>query len=152
PFSHLFQHRISEAVTALIEPSGKFLKKYGEDFELIFYMSAKRDLRENEIRGPTVFKKAKDVEFTVFLPFDVIMRHSDAPRQALLFLMKGVCDVLDRLEIDKARLLDEQTSIIEGICSDPTTLAEPSWDEAQNKTIIRNLFKAFFDKNQPARG
>jgi hypothetical protein len=149
PFSHLFQRRLSEALTALVEPSAMFLKKYGEDFELIFYMSAKRGLFENEIRGPTVFKKAKDVEYKVFLPFDLIMRYDDAPRHAVMFLLKGVCEVLERLEIDKTRLIGQQESIIEGICSDPTMLAEPNWDEEQNKTPVREVFKAFFDKNQP---
>src|SRR5262245_29585433 len=146
PFSHHFQHRISEAVTALVEPSAKFIQKYGKDFDLIFNVSAKQGFQDNEVRGPSVFRKTKDVEYTVFLPFDVIIRHADAPRHALRFLLRGVCAVFDRLEIDKARLLDQQESLIEGICSDPTMLAEPSWDEEQNKTPSRILFQAFFDK------
>jgi hypothetical protein len=148
PFSHHFQHRLSEAVTTLVIPSVKYLKKYGEDFELIFYMSAKRGPQDNEIRGPTVFKKAKDVEYTVFLPFDVISRDGDAPRHCLRFLLKGICDVLDKLEIDKTRLLDRQDAIIEGICCDPTMLAAPSWFELGNNTPIRTLFTEFFEKNQ----
>src|SRR5262249_34269143 len=126
PFSHLFQRRLSREVTALVEPSSKFLKKYGSDFKLIFNVSAKQGLQDNEIRGPSVFRRTKDVEYTVFLAFDVIMRHADAPRHALRFLLKGVCDVFDRLEIDTTRLLDEQEALIEGICSDPTMLAEPA--------------------------
>lgn len=147
PFSYLFQHRISDEVEALVEPSTKFLKKYGADFKLIFNVSAKPGLRDNEIRGPAVYRKTKDVEFTIFLPFDVIMRHADAPRRAVRFLLKGVCDVLDRLEIDKTKLLEKQESIIEGVCSDPTMLAEPAWDEARHPTPGRAIFKAFFDKN-----
>lgn len=149
PFSHQFQRWISEEMTALVEPSAKFLKKYGSDFELIFNVSAKKDLQDNEIRGPSVFRKTKDVEYTLFLPFDIIMRYADAPRHALRFLFRGVCDVFDKLEIDKASLLDKQDFLIQGICSDPTMLAEPAWDEAENPTPGRELFKAFFDKNRP---
>jgi len=148
PFSHQFQRRLSDEVTALAKPSALFIEQYGMDFELMFRVSAKRILQDNELRGPTVFKKTKDVEYTVFLPFDVIMRHADAPRQAVMFLLNGVCDVFDKLEIDKARLLDQRESIIEGICSDPTMLADPSWNETENKTPVRTVFAAFFEKNQ----
>lgn len=147
PFSVHFQRRMSKELTSLVEPSPRFIETYGADFELMFRISAKHDLDDNEIRGPSVFKKDKDVEFTVFLPFDVIMAHADAPKHALLFLLKGVCDVFDMLEIDKAKLLDRQRSLIDAICSDPTMLAEPSWNEAENKTPVRTLFTAFFGKN-----
>ena len=144
PFSHLFQRHLSAEVTALVEPSAKFIEQYGVDFELMFNVSAKRRLPDNGIRGPTVFKKTKDVEYTVFLPFDVIIPHADAPRRALRFLLKGVGDVFDKLEIDKIRLLEQQDAIIEGICADATMLAAPHWSGAPNKTW--SLFKTFFDK------
>jgi hypothetical protein len=150
PFSHLFQRRLSAEVTALVEPSSTFLKKYGSDFELIFRISAKQGLKDNEIKGPTVFRKAKDVEYSIFLPFDVINRNADAPKRALSFLLKGVCKVFDMLEIDKTRLFNKQQSLIEGICSDPTMLEEPSWNKELNETLARTLFEAFFDKNKRA--
>lgn len=146
PFSHFFQRRFSEEVTELAEASAKFLKIYGRDFELMFRISAKQSLEDNEIKGPSVFRKTKDVEYTVFLPFNTVMRHADAPRQALRFLLKGVYSVFDELEIDKARLLAKEESIIENVCSDPTMLAAPSWDDAQNKTFVRSVFQAFFDQ------
>ena len=144
PFSHHFQRRLSQEVTALVKPSANFLKNYGEDFELMFRISAKKALHDNEIRGPTVFRKTKDVEYTLFLPFTVIMRHADAPKVALTFLLKGVCDVFDLLEIDKTKLIEKQASLIDGICSDPTMLAEPSWDPDENKLPQRRVFTTFF--------
>lgn len=148
PFSHLFQHRLSREVTALVEPSAEFQKRHGADFDLVFNVSAKQKIRDNEIRGPAVYKKDKNVEFTVFLPFDVIMRQSHAPRVALEFLLKGVGDALDKLEIDKSRLLETQGLVIAGICADPTMLEEPSWNEAENKTRVRRVFTAFFQKHR----
>ena len=76
PFSYHFQRRLSEQVTSLVMPSARFLAKYGDDYKLIFNVSAKQVIQVNEIRGPTVFKKTKDVEYTAFLPFDVIRASS----------------------------------------------------------------------------
>lgn len=147
PFSHHFQKRFSREVTALSSPSAKFIQKYGEESELTFNVSAKRGLQDNELRGPTVFRKTKDVEYTVFLPFDVIMAHVDAPRHALLFLLKGVCKVFDLLEIDKSRLIEQQESLIDGICSDSMMLAEPSGNKEANQTQVRRIFTQFFEQN-----
>lgn len=146
PFSCQFQRRISEEITVLVESPINFVNRYGNAFDLLFYVSAKKTLRDNEIRGPGVSKKNKHVEYTIFLPYDVIICHYDAPKVALRYLLKGVCDVFDLLEIEKAKLLEKQESLINGICSDPTMLAEPSWDEAQNKTEVRAVFKAYFEK------
>ena len=122
PFSHHLQRRLSQEITALVEPSAKFINEYGLDFELMFRISAKEALKESEIRGPTVFNKTKDVEYTVFLPFTVIMRHADAPKHALRYLLKAVCDVFDTLEINKTELIKQQQSLIDHICADPTML------------------------------
>jgi hypothetical protein len=144
PFSVHFQRLLTREVTALVQPSGRFIETYGDVSELIFNISAKHQLEDNDIRGPTVFKKPKNVEFTVFLPFDIIMTHADAPKHAVLFLLKGVCDALDILKIDKSRLLDKKQWLIDAICSDPTMLDRPSWNDAENKTPVRVSFTAFF--------
>src|SRR5687767_1993286 len=91
PWNYRFQTYISEEVTSLVEPGPWFSAKYGDDWELIFNISARwspnedgtergEELTESaqaklaryrsftpeprrvEIRGPTVFKKDKDVE------------------------------------------------------------------------------------------
>ncbi len=87
PFSVHFQRRMTEVVTSLVVPSAKFLSKYGDDYDLIFNVSAKRGLQENEIRGPGIYRRTKDVEYSVFLPFDVIMASSDIYRTALEILV-----------------------------------------------------------------
>jgi hypothetical protein len=124
PFSHHFQGRLSEEITALAEPSAEFIKKYGSDFDLIFNVSAKNTIQDNEIRGPTVFRKTKDVEYTVFLPFDVISRNPEVSKSALKYLLSGVCSVFKLLGIDTTQLVERQESMIENICSDPTMFAE----------------------------
>jgi hypothetical protein len=150
PLSHLFQRRLSSDVTSLVAPSARFIKRYGEDFDLTFNVSTKRGLDDNEIKGPTVFKKTRDVEFTIFLPFDVITRHADAPIHFMSYLLRGVCVVFDRLEIDTAKLLESQQAIVAGICSDPTMLVDPSRYQPGREPIGWILFSAFFEKRRGA--
>jgi hypothetical protein len=146
PFSHLWQGRLSKSVSALAKPSPAFTKKFGKDFELKFWVSAKKTTRGNEIRGPGVYKKTKDVEYTVFLPFDVIMRDRDPPRSAMVFLLQGVCEVFERLEMETAKLTEKQDSLIQGICSDASMLAAPSWDPEDKEMPVRKVFEASFDR------
>jgi hypothetical protein len=119
-FSWHFQRFLSKETTALVVPSAKFVEAYGSDFELMFRISAKKGIQDNEIRGPTVFRKAKDVEYTVFLPFDVITHEPEVSKSALRFLLRGVCSVFKSLDIDTAMVLEKQESLIEQICSDTT--------------------------------
>jgi hypothetical protein len=69
PFSHKFQKLISEEVTKNTSPSAYFKNLYGGDWDLIFRISAKQEIDNLEIRGPTKFKKDCDVEYTLFLPY-----------------------------------------------------------------------------------
>ncbi len=151
PLSHLFQRRLTAEVTALVVPSTAFIERYGEDFDLIFYVSAKQCIPDNEINGPAVYRKAKDVEYTIFLPFDVITRHADAPKHFLRFLIKGICDVFETLEIGTGRLLEKQELLIDEICSDPTMLEDPSRRGGQPETPGTAEFRAFFEKKSGAK-
>lgn len=120
PFSFLFQRRLSEEVSALVSPSAKFSQQYGADWELMFRISAKRSIPDSEICGPSVFKKGKDVEFTVFLPFDVIQAAVSSSQSAIEFLLEAVCSVLTSLGFDATRLQERQSSLAESLSADPT--------------------------------
>ena len=122
PFTHRFQLHLSKAMSDLVAPSPAFVERYGSDYDLMFRISARKGLPDAEVLGPTVFRKARDVEYTVFLPFDVITRSSDVPRTALRYLLHSVCSVFEALDIDSSKIVGRQESIIEGICSDPTML------------------------------
>ena len=118
PFSIAFQQRLSGEVTRSIAPSDYFTNEYGQDWSLIFRISAKRNLLQNEVRGPTIFAKEKHVEFSIFLPFDEISADSDWAGTALHHLMEGVISILERLKIDSATLKIERARLIREICSD----------------------------------
>jgi hypothetical protein len=119
PFSYVFQNFLGTKVTELIKPSSKFIKRYAEDYSLIFRISAKKELTANEIRGATVYKKDKDVEFSIFLPYTPIIQNEDPNREALKYLFDGIYEVLEKYEINISMLKSEQDKIIDKIMSSP---------------------------------
>lgn len=120
PFSHLFQIHLGKELTKRITPSDAFVNLYGEDFDLIFRMSAKADLKQPEIKEPTVFKKDKDVEISIFLTFDKPeSKGPDLYRRVLSQFIDQVVIVLMRLEIDAVQLIHDSDKIVEIIVTDP---------------------------------
>ncbi len=120
PFGHLFQQRIHRELTQATVPSQLFLDKYGDNYTLIFRMSAKFSIAENEIRGPTNYKKSKQVEYSIFLPYDRIASEKEPNKSALLHLFQGIRSVLEKLEIDTAEIERRETNWIAEFCSEPT--------------------------------
>ena len=68
--SYCFQSFLGDELSGRVDLSKQFIEKYGEDYELMFRVSAKSSLAEPEVKGPTVFKDDKDIEYSIFLPFD----------------------------------------------------------------------------------
>jgi hypothetical protein len=126
PFSHVMQGWLERELSALASPSPSFVKKYGPGYNLVIYMSAKRGLTESEIKGPAVFKKMMDVEYTLFLPFDRIVEQGDMYRAALGRVCDGVRSIFARAGIDAPRFdASKQAQIIEQICAAPDMLDGP---------------------------
>jgi hypothetical protein len=119
PFSHLFQSFLGTKITELVEPSPKFIKLHGEDYCLGIRISAKKELAVNEIKGATIYKKDKDIEFTIFLPYTFIMQNTEPNREALKYLFEGIYEVLGKYEINVSMLKSEQNMIIDKIMSSP---------------------------------
>ena len=120
PFSHHFQLHLSQELTKRVEPSALFINTYGEDFSLMFRMSAKAELTLPEIKGPAVYRKDKDVEFSIFLTYDKQKKQGPTEyRQALRELMDQIIIVLERLEIDTSKLRLDAHALIESICTTP---------------------------------
>ncbi len=119
PFSHHFQRLLSETFSQLATPTEAFTKRFGADFELMVRISARRNLSENEIKGPTVFKRDKDVEYTLFLPYSVIVASPPVCQTAVRFVLAGAAGVMDLAGItisDPERRLE---GISEIACSNP---------------------------------
>lgn len=125
PFSDRMQAWLSKKLSSAAKASAEFEKKHGPGFNLIVRVSAKPQIQDNRIAGPTIFKKDKDVEFTLFLPFDVIMAAQDGCRVAAEYLLSGIRSVFQKAGIDPVKLDEQRASIIEHICSDPAMLTMP---------------------------
>ena len=124
PFSHHFQIWISEELTKRIRPSTKFINAYSDDYNLIFNLSAKSKILEPEIKGPTVFKDDKDVEFTIFLPYEIFeLPEKDEYEQPLILLFSCIVQVLQSLGMDVSRLERDAASLIKQARSDPSMIA-----------------------------
>jgi hypothetical protein len=125
PFSHLMQIWVSEELSSVADDCAEFQKKYGREFELIVRISADTQIADNVLKGPTVFRKAKDVEYSVFLPIDIIVKAPGGCRVAMEFLMAGIRSVFQKVGIDPTKLDERKAVIIDHVCSDPIMLKQP---------------------------
>lgn len=123
-FSHQFQKFLSSRVSELLYASEKFLKLHDKDYTIIFRISAKKELATNEIKGATIYKRDKDIEFTIFLPYTPIMQEPEPNKSALENLFQGIYEVLGKYEIDTSKLEAEQEKIIDKIISSPEMFEE----------------------------
>ena len=116
PFSHVFQQYLSKNITELTESSEQFDKEYGNDWDIMFRISAKKELDKVEIKGPTVFKKTKDVEYTIFLPFVNIDLKSNKYSLAIENIIDSVCSILVDLNFSTTKIRNTKAQLINEIC------------------------------------
>ncbi|GIW81417.1 MAG: hypothetical protein KatS3mg105_3224 [Gemmatales bacterium] len=122
PFTHRFQQFISKEITQRSRATGKFVSKYGEDFDLIFNMSAMSSIKKVEIKGPTVFKRDKDVEYTIFLPWHSNEHDSNSLRTVVHLLISGIIHVFGEWGIDSTTLSDDADALVERVINDPSMI------------------------------
>jgi hypothetical protein len=122
-FTHVFQRRMQEILSNLVRPSGEFSRRYGSDFAVVFNLSAQTGISVPRIVGPAVYRKTKDVEYTIFLPHDGSDANQldDYTKQIRDFLA-GVIDVLERLKLDAAPVKEKTDDIVREISSDPAMI------------------------------
>lgn len=122
PFSQRMQVWVGEQVSALAVPRAEFISRYGIDFSLGVRISARRNSKQADVLGPTVFKKSKDVEYTLMLPYDLIMSTPDGCRLAIELIIDGVSEICTRANIDCPGLHTAKGRIVEEVCSNPAML------------------------------
>jgi hypothetical protein len=125
PISQHMQIWLGDRLSALATPTPEFLRKYGADFTLIVRVSARSNCANNQIKGPTVFKNSKDVEYTLFLPYDAIIADEGGCRTAMRFLLNGIQEVFTLAHILAEGFEEKKASIVEVVCSDPAMLKKP---------------------------
>lgn len=118
-FSHQFQIFLSKKISGLLCASEKFLKLHDEDYSIIFRISAKKELAINEIKGATIYKKDKDIEFTIFMPYSVIIKTENPKKTALQYLFLGIYEALSKYDIDIHKIVAKENEIITYILASP---------------------------------
>ena len=116
PLSIHVRRYLSDQNPSLVEPSAEFVSKYGIDFDLIVRISYMPKTTENKIKGPSVSKNDKDIEYVIFLPFSEIIRGPRNAQTALEYLLRGVCSILASLGIDVSRVTEQEASLIRAAC------------------------------------
>ena len=78
-----------------------FFEKYGTEFSIGFYINTKKGTDILKILGPSVSKKMKIVDFSIFLPDEVkdLNHYID-------LVFEGFGIVLAKLEVDKVEVLE----------------------------------------------
>jgi hypothetical protein len=115
------QRCLTEELSGAVEKTAFFAQRYESDFDLVFYLSAKRATTAPEIKGPSISKRYETVEYSIFLPFDVI----SSAAEALRYLLQGVREVFVELNIGTGRLDARADAIVERVCSQPEMFTEP---------------------------
>jgi hypothetical protein len=147
PFTHIFQRFVSERLTscvqplnpqfglfdsseerdsALVHPASSFNTRYGEQFDLTLFMSARAALKNVEVRGPTVSRKYRVVEYGIFLPFERppsgYFTDDRELVKPLTTLFQGVVTILRSLDLDASVVITNSSQWIEEILASPETI------------------------------
>ncbi len=84
-----------------------FFKKFPE-YSLCFYIVTKKGVEEVEIKGPGIFKKNTEVEYSIFLPekADNVISYIDA-------IFEGLSKILKNYEIEKNKIDEMKKQLLE---------------------------------------
>lgn len=125
PLTSIFQQYVTERLNQLVSIPPAFISRFGEDWSFVFRMSAKAELIAPDIRGPAVYKRYKNVEYTIFLPFDQSVSLSrDVLSNALRVLLSCIAKALDDCGMDTGKLRAESEAIVSHIMNSPKMIKE----------------------------
>lgn len=113
PFSIPFQMWLGAALSERVDASEQFSRAYGADYTLGIRISAKAELDEPEIKGPTRFKRDKTVEFSIFLPHGARDYH-DLSEASLIVerLLNSIVLVLNQLGLDSTNVVRDIPQLV----------------------------------------
>lgn len=120
PFSLFFQKWFGKNLTEFSNGWGINIEKYPEDFDLIFRISSKTKINEIEIKGPSIFKKDKNVEFTIFIPYRKIEQGDiDGIKVVCRSLIHAIELVFLEIGISPSILRSRSQEMIDAIVNNP---------------------------------
>ena len=88
-------------------------KLKGEDYSLIITLSASTKISETDIRGPSFYRKHKQVGFVFFIPYKTFEREQDTMCYIVNNIEQGMIFIFN-----KYKLPAEDTAILHQKCSE----------------------------------
>lgn len=123
PFSLRFQRWLGDCLSERVDVSEQFATEFGDGFGLGLRISAKENIDQPEIKGPTVFKRDKNVEFTIFLPYRPSNYHDLAVASLLLEqVLQSALLIFQRLGLNTANVVGDMPHLRTEFLSTPGLL------------------------------
>lgn len=113
-------------LNTLIIPSELFNKKY-EGYQLVLINSSRRQFEILTIKGPSVSKKYKCVEYVIYIPYLEVLNSENYLESFLNFYEQGVIEVLSKYQIDLSKVPDAFKEIKKEVLGNPDYRYKKSW-------------------------
>jgi len=91
----------------------------GEEFSIVFIISATRDKTSVEAKGPAYLRKKKEIEFAVYIPYKEITDFNEKVAYVLNHLTQGIISVLNRYETDSTGIEETIREVVRIVQADP---------------------------------
>lgn len=123
PFSLRFQKWLGDALSERVEATECFINEFGVGARLGIRISAKENIDQPEIKGPTVFKRDKCVEFTIFLPYQSSDYYDPTVAASLVEqLLQSVVIILQKIGLDPVNVVRDADYLRSDFLSTPGLL------------------------------
>jgi hypothetical protein len=125
PFTIRFQQWLGAALSERTAATEEFSNMFGAGFGLGLRISAKEEIDQTEIKGPTVFKRDKDVEFSIFLPHRPKVYHDPAVAVLLVDqVLQSVTVILQQIGLDPTNVARDVPLLLSEFLRTPEFLKE----------------------------
>lgn len=120
PFSWKLQKTLSEKLTSCVLSCNRFAARFGSGFNMMFRINARSGIVEPELFGPTVFKRDRDVEYTIFLPFDPeLVLTKNVLSDVIVTMLEAICGILDDLGVSVSLTSSDIRQLATTLAEDP---------------------------------
>ena len=125
PFSHRMQQFLGAALTRSVRGTNELRGRNRDGWSLGINIAPQQRITDNRIVGPKEFRRTKDIEYTLFLPYTRIKKADRSRSMAAEFLMRGVRDIFVRADMPVNRLDEIAPALCRAIASRPEMLEGP---------------------------
>lgn len=113
-------HRLSQRLDVLNKKINHYDKLFkGEDFSVVFVISATRKKNTLEVKGPTTYSKDKETSFSLFIPYQEISSFIEQMNYVLDYIAEGIIFVFNKYKTDPSGVKEAIEEVKKLIAADP---------------------------------